>query len=511
MAGKPKTPRPPAPAPQTEARISSMDERRISAFALRATRYAMAQYFGQTTAYEGARQYYKVLGYSEGEISVEDCYQRYNRQDIAGAVVDLPAMDTWRKPPLVSEQGRTDTEFAKAWKQLTEQRELGVWAKLTRADRISGIGRYGGLLLGINDNQELDKPVQKPEGENGSTGLKKLLYLRPFSEATVKIKQVEKDAKNPRFGKPLIYSFAFEDKDGNLTPVHYTRVLHIADGKTESDVYGTPRLQRVFNRLDDMIKIVGGSAEATWLGMRPGTLLTPREGYEMPDPDDTAAQQKIEEEIENYTHDVLRFLMLEGMEAKQLGPSEVVDVSDAFEVVLSLIAAASRIPKRILEGSAKGELAAAKEDMRQWAGEIRTRQETYAEPEILRPFIDMLIEYSILPRPANGYTIGELGADKNWHWPSIIEMDEQQKAEIAKAKAEAIAALSDELKQYPMTDDEKREIIGLAAREMVTQKGMASNAVNMAWNKVAIGELSPKEFAEYVIDTIKDMETLKGV
>ena len=111
--------------------------RELATFARAMTRYHLAQSMGQT-AFEGARNYYRVLGYQEGAIDYERYLQRYERQDIAARVIDLPAQDSWKRPPDVTEHGNKDTVFTKAWDELVSR--LGVWGKLMRADKLSGIG-----------------------------------------------------------------------------------------------------------------------------------------------------------------------------------------------------------------------------------------------------------------------------------------------------------------------------------------------------------------------------------
>ena len=153
--------------------------RQVAAYARRySSRLQLSRSFGQHTAYAGARKYYDVLGYPYS-ISIQEYGQRYNRQDIAGRVVDLPAVDTWRKPPQVSEDGDTSTDFAQAWESLTKERGLGVWGKLSRADRLSGIGEFGVLLMGLNDGQE---DLSKPVDDSKLNSIDDLLYLRPIPQ-----------------------------------------------------------------------------------------------------------------------------------------------------------------------------------------------------------------------------------------------------------------------------------------------------------------------------------------
>ena len=59
---------------------------------------------GDSTAYGGARDYNKVLGYPSS-LRFEDYLARYRRQDLAARVVDLPAQDTWKKPPRSPRRG----------------------------------------------------------------------------------------------------------------------------------------------------------------------------------------------------------------------------------------------------------------------------------------------------------------------------------------------------------------------------------------------------------------------
>lgn len=431
--------------------MTTYTENDLVAFAASVNRMLLAKALGQHTAYEGERDYYEAFGYNPSP-TIKDYIDRYQREDIASRIVDLPPNDTWKKPPVVSEDDNVETPFVKEWEALVKR--LRIWSMLNRVDRLSGIGHYGALLVGVRDGEDLAESIN----QGSLKGEKGILYLRPFSEEKVTIKTWVEDVGNERYGLPELYAVTLRD-DKQPVDVHYTRVLHVAEGKTDTEIYGTPRLMKVYNRLDDLMKIVGGTAEATWLNMRPGTLLTNQPDYAIPQDDD--AKEARLEEIRRYAHDPLRFLMLEGMDAGQIGPSEVVDPTGPFGVQISLIAAASQIPQRVLLGSAKGELSAAKEDMKQWAGTVASRQTNYAEPEILRPFVDRLIWYSVLPAPSNGYDVGTLDDSGVRRWPPLLEMSELEQAEIMQKKALATRALVNPLTgEAPLDEGEQRELLG---------------------------------------------------
>lgn len=424
-------------------------------------RRRMARKFGQLSAYSGNRDYNTVLGYPT-ELSIADLRSRYDRQDIAGRIVDLPAQDTWRVAPLISEEGETETPFAQAWEAV--ERRLRVFSRLSRADRISGIGRYGVLYIGYRDGVEFP---ELPVDHGKLSRPEDVLFLRPFSEGNATIDALEENSQSERFGLPAMYKL--EVDNGQTLRVHWSRCLHLADNRLDSEVYGIPRLQRVFNRLDDLIKIVGGSAEASWLNMRPGTLLTTQEGYELGA--DSETQQRIQDEIEEYLHGMARMMTLEGADLKSLA-GQIMNPKEPFEVLISLLAAASGIPQRILLGSAAGELASAVQDEKQWYGHIAWRQQNYAEPEILRPLLDTWVAYGVLPKPGSGgYQVGELAADgESWTWPPLFQLSEKDLADVRSANATAARALADPVTgELPLTQEEVRELLGYARAPVVTR------------------------------------------
>lgn len=459
-------------------------------------RLGMARALGQT-AYGGDRDYYEVLGYNTS-LGIDDYLQRYERQDIAHRIVDLPAIDTWKKPPKVSEEDDTETEFVEQWEALNKR--LGVFNILSRADRLSGIGRYGVILLGLRDSGELSGSMT-----NKLSGEEDVLFLRAFSEHRVKIDTWDKEETSPRFGMPLTYEIELMERD--KTPVHYTRIIHLADDKLDSEIFGTPRLRTVFNLLDDLMKIVGGTAEATWLNMRPGIMVSPEEGYDWKDT--TANRTAFLEEMRRYAHDPLRMLRLVGMEAKQIGTAEVMDPSSPFNVTISLVAAATGIPQRILTGAAKGELSASQEDTRQWAQFINNRQKNYAEPEILRVFIDKLITLGALSVPRDGvdsYDIGTLDPDGGRSWPSLIELSELERAEAIGKQSTAVKNLSDPITQeLPISKEESRELLGYPPEEPVLSSNSGEELVlQMAIQNYRDGLIEPDDLAQFAIAQIAD-------
>lgn len=432
----------------TTSREANTDFRMLSAFL---SRQRLAAYAGEET-FGGDRDLYKVLGFPK-DLRFSHYLQLYERHDIAGRLVDLPAEDTWRRPPTVSEDGDLNTEFSKAWDYLN--RSLRIFSKLSTTDRLSGIGRFGVMLIGVRDG----KPLHSAVAEHSLKSPKDVLYLRPFHEGDVEIAEWQEDTQDKRYNLPEIYTIQVQEDIEE--DVHWTRILHMAENKGSNDAYGQPRLQRAYNQFLNKMKIGGGVAEAIWYAMRPGMVISEREGY---DPAGLMDDDAFQEEVRRYMHDPARILRLIGAEAKEIAAPRMLDPSGAAEVMLGYISASQGIPKRVLIGSAHGQLAAAKEDLRQWYAHVAFRQKNYAEPEVLRPFIDRLIWMGVLPEPAGGpdaYHIGSKSPNDEWEWPALLQLDDLEIARIREARARAARNLSDVNASYPITTDEMRRLLGL--------------------------------------------------
>lgn len=399
--------------------------------------------------YDGDRDMYKVLGYRKS-LRFEHYLAKYLRQDIARRIVDAPAKATWRGKFEVKEEGKgvEETKFEKSWKDLERQKRVSHF--LERVDRVSGIGSFGILLIGVKDG----KPLNSPVTPGPLSSVDDVLYFRAFAEGSVKIEKLEDDPKNPRFGLPLMYEIDFSNdlisesalsgetrgaatsgKSNNIQTVHWSRVIHVAEDKIENEIYGSPRLENVYNRLDDIEKVVGGTGEMYWSGARMGLQANIRNDWQLGDltGDINDAFTLLETELDEYFNGIRRFIRTQGVDIQSLG-SEVPDPSKTTETLLSVIAGARGIPKRILIGSERGELAST-QDETNWNARVQERRSEFAEPEVIRPLIDRFIEWGIMPKPSS----------ENWEvkWPTLFEMDDKEKAAIARLISEALKNYTD--------------------------------------------------------------------
>lgn len=362
--------------------------------------------------YGGKRDLYEALGYPK-DILYKDYYAHYRRQDIAKAIINRPINMTWKG--LVSISSPTDKadSLKIIWQTLMDT--LKLKDRFIRADKLGNIGRYSVLLLGFSDiGNELEfiTPVQKTAGL-------KLVYCTPFDESKAVVKECITDPSNPRYGLPYIYEISLANRN---IQVHYSRIIHIPGEVLDDAIYGIPKLEDVFNRLMDLEKLVGGSAEMFWRGAYPGFTGKVEEGYVA----DKNIKDTLDKQIQEYEHNLRRILINEGVDINSMS-QQIADPTGHVDIQITMISAVTGIPKRILLGSERGELAST-QDEDAWLSLIDTRRTEYAEIQIIRPVVDTLMDLGVLPYFPD-YVV---------EWSSLFDSSEGEKATLGKTRTEAL-------------------------------------------------------------------------
>ena len=387
----------------------------------------LAKILGQQ--YKGKRNIYDSLGYpQDSELNFQYYFNLYDRQDIASAIIDRPVEAAWDGLLGVSsptDSGKEDDALQAAW--LKMEKEFGLSFEFSRLDKLVGIGQFAILLFGFSDVKE-QTDFKKP-----LTGAPKLLYINSFSEGDINITEWEINPANPRYGLPLRYTLDISSPEqpgskrvtGQLE-VHYSRVMHVSEDSIRSNVYGTPRLKAIINRLLDLEKLLGGDAEMFWKGARPGYFGKVDKDASMSDTEWDA----LTDQLENYEHDLIRFLHAQGMSIESLA-QQIADPASHVDIQLQAVCAKTGIPKRVFVGSERGELSSTQDEI-QWRTLIKTRQRKFCESKILIPFVDMCMDYGALPR-VEDYIVD---------WEDLFSPSEKEKAEVGQVRASALESWS---------------------------------------------------------------------
>lgn len=374
----------------------------------------------------------KECGYPT-EISASEYDTMYRREGIAKRVNDIYPDECWSDDPTVSEKDDAEeTEFDRQFKDIRDQ--FNLWEVLNRLDRMSGIGQYGVLVFGTSDAKDLTQPAEgvaqlwdpTHEGPIKSNGDNKLLYLRVYREAEVRMKDWEQNQNHPRYGWPTMYDIDMRSPTGGkgTVPVHWSRVLHVCDDRLSSEVFGSPRQESVFNRLLDIRKLLGGSAEMFWKGAFPGFAFETN-------PDitagDTYDEEKMHVEFDKLAQGLRRYIAMAGVQTKSLAP-QVADPEGHLMSQIKAVCIAKGIPLRKFIGAEAGQLASG-EESRDWNRRIKHRQNRHVTPAIIRPTVNMMIALGILPSVAEPIHVG---------WPDLNAPSDKERNENAKLIVDAI-------------------------------------------------------------------------
>lgn len=386
---------------------------------------------------DGARNIDLECGYPE-VLTPYHYTAMYDREGTAKRVVECEPNETWVMDPKVYEDVDPTkvTPFEEKWEKF--ERKHNIWHHLHRLDVLSGIGQYGVLLFGLDDEQDWAEPVEgiNDDGTFNEKNTYKLNYLRPFDESVVRVVIRENDIHNPRYGLPILYSILYRDYPSYGTQsveivtrmVHWTRVLHAADNLKMSPIYGIPRQQQVYNRLYDLRKVYASSGEAFWKGAFPGLAFETRPEVENQGPLSDQERDDLKKMVEEYQAGLQRYLAVGGMTVKPL-PLLVTPPGPTTETYLKSIALTMGIPFRVLFGSEEAKLAS-DQDSRAWERRLTERKGKYVTPMLIRPFIDRSIAYGLLPKPKDDYYV---------EWPDTTAPTEKDQATIALTVSQALA------------------------------------------------------------------------
>lgn len=412
-------------------------------------RAGLASALGLT--FGGNRDLYESFGWPKA-VSQRQVMDMYHRGGIAKRIVEAYPASTWGRPPriyLPDQEGWTN-EFAKlAWR-------LDLWDVLRRADVLAGLGRFAVILVGTNRGR-LEAAIPR-----GGAGALQITYLQPYGEHNVRISKWDSDPMSPRFGLPLVYTIGPDPTNNanagyqagvqdrpSFAPVrasfevHYSRIIHVSHGGLESKVYGIPSYAPIWNYLEDLIKVVGSSAESYWRTAYQGLHADVDKDMDLDEEDEA----NLTAEMDEYQHNMRRIMRTRGVTVKAVGTNSPADPRGAFDVIVTLISGTSGIPKRILLGSEAGQLASS-QDKANWAERIEEYRELHAEPNVLWPFITWVLENGLMQIPS-GVDVEELRA----LWPDAYRMSPLERGQTSAQTARSLANIAKGMAPIQLTPD----------------------------------------------------------
>ena len=102
-----------------------------------------------------------ILNYPQ-DIEFKDYFSKYERQDLAYAIIERPIAYTWKGGVSITNPNvKTDT-MQDTWKKLYDRLKLSVHFRTV--DKLASIGKYAVMLLGFDDvstTSDFAKEVKK--------------------------------------------------------------------------------------------------------------------------------------------------------------------------------------------------------------------------------------------------------------------------------------------------------------------------------------------------------------
>lgn len=384
----------------------------------------------------GKRDLYGVYGYPT-DVTPEQLLAKYVRQDITSRIVDMPCEETWTNPPEI-ETDEGDGAFKESWTKFTDKYRK-LWPLMTQVDKLLYFDEFACCLIGLPGD---------PRVQVGRTSLESLRYMTPFGAGTAKIDTIETDTTNERFAQPTMYSLTVASSNNINFQAHWTRVAHFVDAPLQGVVLGIPRMEKIYNLLEDLLKIAGGSAETYWTIANRGMQVDVDKEMDLSEGD----AEKLTEELDEFQHQLRRYVRTRGVKITNLG-SDVADPKGVFYVLIALLAAATGIPQRILMGAEAGQLAS-EQDRANWSEYMERRRKAVAEPYVLVPFIETMQRLKILP---------VTNKPLKFTWPEAFHQNPLEKAQTMAQFARATINLSRQTQfAFPVVSlEEARRSLGL--------------------------------------------------
>lgn len=407
-------------------------------------------------------------------VDINQFRRLYERHGVAQRVVDCWADESWLVKPAIyeTEKDRT-TAFEKSLKELFKT--VPLLTIMHRADRLSGLGRYGGIILGFDDTS----PGYLPENPVKADGNRKLLYAQTYPEDLLEIGEVDKSPWSPRCGHPLWYWVSVGETRagsggqvlaaGYRHKVHWTRVVHLAETTEANPVYSREKMRAVYDFLLDLRKVLGGSAEMFWKGAFPGFALEMLPEYVGNPIDD----ETIRAEMDAYHNHLQRWIATEGFKVNPIAV-QISSPAEHVAQIINVICATLGIPVRIFMGTESGHLAST-QDAGSWDRRVKARRDDYLEPMVIRPVVNRLIEYGVVAKPRSGNYIVS--------WPDSMMLSDMDRADVALKSAQTlmqyVTSGAEKVMPLPIfltkvmkfTDDEKDAVIeSLKDNPLVTKE-----------------------------------------
>ena len=381
------------------------------------------------TSHNGKRDTYDIYGYPE-RYYFDLGYRAIRREGMANRIAAGVPTSCWRNGFNIVDNLDDANPLLEDEVAALDMKQL--FSRFERADVLNRIGRFSALLVGVPDGLELREPVGKVRGKGFES-----IYFRPFAYDGIQVSKYDTDETSERYGLPELYQLQIigrGDTEKTQQPAtviaHHSRVIHMAESLLDSDIEGIPALEPVYNRILDLDKVLGGSAEAYFRNART------RVAYEI-DKDfapqliaDQSALDKFNEGVRKFTNEWQDHTVATGATVKAI-TTQHSSPEYTVKALLWEISGYTGIPMRILTGEGAGQLAGS-EDRLTYNALVNDRQ-SHTCAQWVRSLFGILEVAGMVKLP-DTYEI---------HWPLDPPLNAIDEAGIALTQSQTLKNLTE--------------------------------------------------------------------
>lgn len=380
------------------------------------------------------------FGYPDN-LEFDRYYRAYERNAVGYAAVHKLLDSCWVDNPTIidGEENRESTETT-TWEKTVTKLLKKHWPKIKDADRRNLIGRYSAILIQFRDGREWSQPVDRVVV--GRLSDKAIVKLIPAWESQVKPGNFDTDILSETYGQPVSYNFNEQPvgDDGKYGPVrgvtvHPDRVIILCEGSEDENMLsGVPYLRAGYNKLLDLEKVSGGSAEGFLKNASRQLGIAFDKETDMDSLKRAATDAGFKDLGEALNDKVAK--MNRGTDAAlvmQAGTPSVLSVAPAdpkptWEVTANEFAASIQCPFTILFGQQTGRLAS-DQDKADWAKRCNGRRWGFMS-SVVQALLERFWTLGVIEAPKSG--------EVTLAWSDLLAPSEKEK--IANMQAMATVA-----------------------------------------------------------------------
>lgn len=385
------------------------------------------------------------FGYPDS-LEFDRYYRAYERNAVAYAAVHKLLESCWMDNPTIidGEEAKEATKTT-AWEKAVTKLMKKHWPKIKDADRRNLVGRYSALLIQFRDGREWNQPVDR--AVVGRLKDKAIVKLIPAWESQVKPGNFDTDTLSETYGQPVSYNFNEQPvgDDGTYGPVrgvtvHPERIIILCEGAEDDNILsGVPFLRAGYNKLLDLEKVSGGSAEGFLKNASRQLGIAFDSNTNMESLGKMAKEAGYKDLGEALNDKVAK--MNRGTDAAlvmQAGTPSVLSVAPAdpkptWEVTANEFAASIQCPFTILFGQQTGRLAS-DEDKTDWAKRCNGRRWGFMT-SVIETLLERFWIFGVIDAPSSG--------EVTLAWSDLLAPSEKEKV----ANMQAMATVAKDTQQ----------------------------------------------------------------